>query len=151
LYGTTRLGGQFSGNNAGTVFRVTFDGTFSRLYSFTYLPDGIVPNGLALGDDGNFYGTTSGGGFRGGGTIFRLVVPQCSFTRVARLSGGAIALTAMGPASQPCRLWTSAGPALPIPSWTLLASRSFDNQGKLSYTDSRAPGKSARFYRLSMP
>jgi uncharacterized repeat protein (TIGR03803 family)/VCBS repeat-containing protein len=59
LYGTTAEGGnlQFSG---GTVFKMALDGTFTSLHTFTE-DEGVSPRGsLVEGDDGNFYGTTSG-------------------------------------------------------------------------------------------
>ena len=78
LYGTT-LGGGASGNCAGgcgTIFEfLPGSGTETVLYSFGKSGDGVSPNGLILGSDGNFYGTTLyGGTFRGCtykcGTIF---------------------------------------------------------------------------------
>jgi len=61
LYGTTTNGGAFGGG--GTVFRVTLAGQYTILYSFgATATDGVVPNGLIQGKDGNFYGTTASGG-----------------------------------------------------------------------------------------
>jgi uncharacterized repeat protein (TIGR03803 family) len=63
FYGTTALGGN---NNGGTVFKVTAAGTLTTLYSFcseTNCADGYYPvAGVVQGTDGNFYGTTQGGG-----------------------------------------------------------------------------------------
>src|SRR2546427_1109866 len=66
LYGTTEWGGPgFNGNvgsGDGTVFRMTPAGTLTTLHSFSG-PDGRWPrSGLIQGTDGNFYGTTAGGG-----------------------------------------------------------------------------------------
>jgi uncharacterized repeat protein (TIGR03803 family) len=81
LYGTTAGG---LPNEYGTVFKVTLDGTLTTLFVFTYdsttqtWPDGNAPEAaLVEGSDGNFYGTTTGGGRqRGGssalGTIFKM-------------------------------------------------------------------------------
>ena len=76
FYGTTATGG--SSNNYGTVFKVTTNGTLTTLVSFSYT-NGVYPiAGLTLGADGNFYGTTQGGGNTniyggyGGGTIFQV-------------------------------------------------------------------------------
>jgi uncharacterized repeat protein (TIGR03803 family) len=71
LYGITNNGGL---NVAGTVFRVTPSGKFRTLYNFTGGPDGDNPNAglLADNDSGNFYGTTTGGGALGFGTVFRI-------------------------------------------------------------------------------
>jgi uncharacterized repeat protein (TIGR03803 family) len=68
LYGTTELGGT---NGYGTIFKLTTNGTFTSLYSFTGTNDGANPYaGLVQGSDGNFYGTTSSGGTNGYGTVF---------------------------------------------------------------------------------
>jgi uncharacterized repeat protein (TIGR03803 family) len=62
FYGTTVGGGPA---DKGTAFEITADGTFTTLYSFcanSGCPDGSGPNGLMQAADGNFYGTTLGGG-----------------------------------------------------------------------------------------
>jgi uncharacterized repeat protein (TIGR03803 family) len=85
FYGTTEDGGT---NNCqcGTVFRISPSGTETNLYSFAGSPtDGNDPqSGLVQGSDGNFYGTTSGGGtstncFEGCGTLFR-ISPSGTYT-----------------------------------------------------------------------
>ena len=80
FYGTTIYGGT---NEAGTVFRISPSGNETVLYSFGGYPtDGANPEaGLALGSDGNFYGTTETGGVapNDGGTIFR-ISPGGSYT-----------------------------------------------------------------------
>jgi uncharacterized repeat protein (TIGR03803 family) len=61
LYGFT-LGGT---NGGGTLFKMTPQGSLSLLYNFCSQPncaDGQIPDSLALGRDGNLYGTTLGGG-----------------------------------------------------------------------------------------
>ncbi len=73
FYGTTTFGGvgPFSGN--GTIFKMTPGGVLTTVYEFGTNPDdGTYPvAGLAEGDDGTFYGTTSTGGVGAGGTIFK--------------------------------------------------------------------------------
>ncbi|MFZ0285720.1 MAG: choice-of-anchor tandem repeat GloVer-containing protein [Terriglobales bacterium] len=80
LYGTTSDYGMYA---AGTVFKITREGALTTLYNFcgqVFCPDGAYPiGGLVLGTDGNFYGTTIGGGsevcFEDGfpcGTVFRI-------------------------------------------------------------------------------
>jgi uncharacterized repeat protein (TIGR03803 family) len=74
FYGTTAGGGT---NGVGTVFRISPSGTYTTLYQFVGYPtDGANPSaGLVQGSDGNFYGTTAGGGTNGVGTVFKLIVP----------------------------------------------------------------------------
>ncbi len=74
LYGTTQQGGA---NGAyGTVFKISSTGALTTLYSFcaqTGCTDGSYPiAGLVQGTDGNFYGTTMGGGANDAGTVFKL-------------------------------------------------------------------------------
>ena len=68
LFGTTYQGGTSS---YGTIFKLTTNGTFTSLYSFTGTNDGGNPYArLVQGSDGNFYGTTFNGGTSGYGTVF---------------------------------------------------------------------------------
>lgn len=73
LYGITSSGGA---NGYGTVFAITTAGTLTTLYSFcaqTNCSDGAYPLvALVQASDGNFYGTTAGGGANGDGTIFSI-------------------------------------------------------------------------------
>jgi uncharacterized repeat protein (TIGR03803 family) len=72
FYGTTYTGGT---SNAGTVFKISTNGAngaLTSLYSFSYGYDGGRPDGLVLGGDGNFYGTTEYGGTNGSGTVFKI-------------------------------------------------------------------------------
>jgi uncharacterized repeat protein (TIGR03803 family) len=73
MYGTSASGGA---NGRGTLFEITQAGELTTLYSFcsqSDCPDGEFPNyGLVLGRDGDFYGTTTYGGKRGDGTIFKM-------------------------------------------------------------------------------
>jgi len=69
FYGTTERGGPSGGN--GTVFKISTNGAFTSLYSFTG-GSGYPPNaGLVQGNDGYFYGTTSGGP-DGDGAVFKI-------------------------------------------------------------------------------
>lgn len=70
FYGTSTSGGA---NGAGTIFSITSAGVKSVLYSFgASATDGVNPQaGLARGTDGNYYGTTGGGGAYGYGTFFQ--------------------------------------------------------------------------------
>ncbi len=83
FYGTTPNGGLNTAgcgsSGCGTIFKIASDGTgFSTLYSFCSLTDcmdGMEPYaGLVQAMDGNFYGTTNGGGSNGNyGTIFQFI------------------------------------------------------------------------------
>jgi uncharacterized repeat protein (TIGR03803 family) len=71
FYGTTQRGGP---SNLGTVFKITPAGVETVLHSFAGgASDGSLPTAaLIQGSDGNFYGTTSGGGPAGAGNVFRI-------------------------------------------------------------------------------
>lgn len=76
LYGTTQGGG--TGGNGGTVFRISFGGELTTLYSFCSQPncaDGEDPTAaLMQANNGNFYGTTYSGGAsnENRGTVFEI-------------------------------------------------------------------------------
>lgn len=71
LFGTANIGGA---NNNGTIYKITADThEFSLLASFKNTVTGAGPNGLIADTYGNLYGTTSGGGTYGRGTIFEFL------------------------------------------------------------------------------
>ncbi len=83
FYGTTVFGGAYLGDDCisannqavqcGTIFKITPAGAFTTVHSFNST-DGFSPNGLIQGMDGNFYGTTYGGGGNSiqAGTVYRI-------------------------------------------------------------------------------
>ena len=74
FYGTTLLGGDTSicSEGCGTIFKMTPQGTLTTIHSFNDT-DGLEPaSGLLQATDGNFYGTTAGGGGSGHGTVFKI-------------------------------------------------------------------------------
>jgi uncharacterized repeat protein (TIGR03803 family) len=72
-YGTTYGYYDDGEEGSGTIFKVTPAGVFTVLHTFSGGADGAYPYaGLTLGSDGNFYGTTSGGGADGSGTVFKI-------------------------------------------------------------------------------
>ncbi|HUY13019.1 MAG TPA: choice-of-anchor tandem repeat GloVer-containing protein [Terriglobia bacterium] len=92
LYGTTNRGGA---NGWGTVFKITPSGTLTTLYSFcsqSGCTDGANPiAGLIQAADGNFYGTTTGGGTSGScpggcGTVFKMT-PNGTLTTLHSFDG----------------------------------------------------------------
>jgi len=75
FYGTTYVGGSAYnlGGGYGTVFKITFNGEITSLYSFTGGNDGAYPFGsIVQGTDGNFYGTITEGGGNNAGTVFKI-------------------------------------------------------------------------------
>ena len=87
FYGTTKVGGFGDCTyGCGTVFKITPQGVETVLHSFADGYDGLTPNGLIQGSDGNFYGTTVGGGF-GYGTVFK-ITPQGVKTIIHCFIGG---------------------------------------------------------------
>ena len=83
LYGTTPAGGL---HNRGIAFRITLDGTLTVLHAFGETDDaGRAPGALIQTADGDFYGTSCGGGASNAGSIFRMteagdVTPLYAFT-----------------------------------------------------------------------
>jgi uncharacterized repeat protein (TIGR03803 family) len=73
IYGTTLGGGKFGG---GTIYRIDSTGHETVLYSFCRLSactDGYLPQaGLVTDGNGHLFGTASGGGRYGAGTVFEL-------------------------------------------------------------------------------
>ncbi len=93
LYGTTLSGGS-SGN--GTVFAVNTDGTgFTVLHSFTPVSaypytnsDGASPYAGLILSGNTLYGTASGGGSSGWGTVFAINTNGTGFTVLHSFTGG---------------------------------------------------------------
>ena len=77
FYGNTEIGGTNSSANAGatgwgTIFQITTNGAFTMLADFAYTNGALPWGSLTLAPDGNFYGTTYGGGTIDDGTVFRI-------------------------------------------------------------------------------
>ncbi len=97
IYGTTVANGPGScswrstqcmpSSGSGTVFKVNGD-TVTYIHTFNG-SDGSQPyGGLVQAGDGSLYGTTSAGGAKNAGTIYR-ITPGGSFTTVYTFTGGA--------------------------------------------------------------
>jgi uncharacterized repeat protein (TIGR03803 family) len=75
FYGVTYRCGTHS-TVGGTVFKISPSGAYTLLYSFcsaAYCPDGAQPlSGLVQAADGNFYGTSSTGGTKNAGTLYKI-------------------------------------------------------------------------------
>jgi len=76
FYGTTFEGGSSTNcrGGCGTIFKITPSGTLTTVHNFAGYPTDGSNSQAALiqAADGNFYGTTSGGGTNGFGAIFKL-------------------------------------------------------------------------------
>lgn len=87
FYGVASSGGS---SGVGTAYRITPDGGFETIHHFVF--PGTTPRGpharLLLGDDGNFYGTSRGGGATPtAGSIFRLTT-EGEVTVIHSFTGG---------------------------------------------------------------
>jgi uncharacterized repeat protein (TIGR03803 family) len=73
LYGVTFSGGT---HGEGTIFEMTLNGVLTKRHSFdANNGDGSNPlAGLVQGKDGSLYGTTTGHGLSGEGTVFKFSV-----------------------------------------------------------------------------
>ena len=125
LCGTTSAGGTSTnqyGQCNGTVFQISTNGAFTSLYSFTGGSDGADPlAGLVQGSDGAFYGTTSGGGQGGHGTVFRLALVPFTPPELALVHSGpnliltwptnAIGFTLQSTTNLGSPVWTTNSPA----------------------------------------
>jgi uncharacterized repeat protein (TIGR03803 family) len=72
FYGATESGGLVGTQDIGqgTIFEITPTGNLTTLYVFSNESDGANPYGTLVEYNGNFYGTTEGGGTYGYGTVF---------------------------------------------------------------------------------
>jgi uncharacterized repeat protein (TIGR03803 family) len=88
FYGTTNAGGS---RGAGTVFKITSSGTLTTVYNFciqTACADGEGPYaGVFQGTNGDFYGTTGGGGTNGYGVVYSLSTGLGPFVETKPTSG----------------------------------------------------------------
>jgi uncharacterized repeat protein (TIGR03803 family) len=72
IFGSTRIG---TPNNAGNIFQLKADGTYTTFYHFLSGNDGHCPySGITRDAHGNIYGTTWGGGAGGNptGSVFKI-------------------------------------------------------------------------------
>jgi uncharacterized repeat protein (TIGR03803 family) len=86
LYGTSYTGGA---HGAGTLFRLTLAGQYTRLHSFgeTATSASLPYTGLVQAPDGNLYGTTLLGGTNNKGAIYRISLSGSNFEVVHQFSG----------------------------------------------------------------
>jgi len=98
FYGTADFGGltnaSYQGTGYGSVFQFTAGGTVVAPMLFANTNGAHPSGGMVLGQDGNFYGTTTWGGqgingttFPGYGTVFKMT-PEGAFTNIYTFTGG---------------------------------------------------------------
>jgi uncharacterized repeat protein (TIGR03803 family) len=143
LYGTTPEGGAA---NRGTVFRLNKDGSGHMvLWHFTG-SDGSSPGAaLRVSSDGAIYGTASGGGNSGYGTLFSLSVAQTVCCLSVTPEGVSFTLT--GP---PGRSFTIERASSPNGPWNEVATLPMPFSGWNEFLDpDPLPGQA--FYRTVIP
>ena len=84
LYGTAEGGGT---NGNGTVYALNTNGNvYTTLYTFTNGTDGAYPQASLLLSGRNLFGTASGGGANGNGTVFVVQIAGAGFTNLYTFS-----------------------------------------------------------------
>jgi len=144
LYGVTSQGGAYG---YGSVYQINPDGTgYTILHSFqSNRSDGGSPwAGLLLASDGTFYGTASGGGSIGRGTIYSLLPP--TVMRALSPSGATSQLSFLGVAGRTYGIQRAPSPSGP---WSDLGTSLVDTNGIGGFQDFTPPPAGA-FYRTSM-
>ena len=169
LFGTASAGGDASVNigGNGTVFALNTIGTdFTVVYRFTAghynndtnfntltNSDGAIPQAGLVFSDNTLYGTTSGGGSAGNGTVFRLsfgTAPQLTILG-ATLSGTNLVINgANGQSGETNVTLMSPDLTRPLNQWTPVATNVLNVTGDFTFTatnvvDPKAP---RRFYIL---
>jgi uncharacterized repeat protein (TIGR03803 family) len=158
LYGTTSAGG----SSRGTLFRLSKDGSGYRiLHTFGDLEVsgndfeasgiGSPLAGLLLGDDGAFYGTTSGttiGGFSNGsfygGAVYRMWPPQTPDLIGVNAVQNSVQVSFAGESGARYQVLRSSD----LAHWSLLTTITMPAAGVFSYTDDTPP-TAAAFYRAA--
>ena len=81
LYGMTSTGGS---SDLGVIFKIKSDGTgFTKLLDFDGLNYGSNPKGSLIYDGTFLYGVTQGGGFCGGGVVFKVMTDGSGFSDIS--------------------------------------------------------------------
>jgi uncharacterized repeat protein (TIGR03803 family) len=91
FYGTTAGSGGYIGSGFGGVFKMTPAGVLTARFAFNGANGSFCVSSLVQGSDGNFYGTTAGGGggsgpADAGGTVFKMT-PAGVLTTLVSFNG----------------------------------------------------------------
>jgi uncharacterized repeat protein (TIGR03803 family) len=89
LFGTAYADFSGGGRNGGAIFKLNANGDgYANLFGFGFAGDGLGPGGdLIEGSDGALYGTTSGGGPYGVGTVFKLNKDGSGYSALHNFNG----------------------------------------------------------------
>lgn len=139
FYGATTEGGAHGG---GTLFRVTANGDFSTLYSFT-LEQAYV-SWLTQGVDGRLYAVSYNSGPFHNGNIYRVSVPMPPAFQSVEKSGDMFNVTWTSVAEQSYQLQYAS--TINSTNWTDLGLSITATNGTTSTSDSMSEGR--RFYRV---
>jgi uncharacterized repeat protein (TIGR03803 family) len=159
LYGTANGGGSAPNPGRGTVYSLNTDGSgFSVLHAFSALsssitnPDGAYPPSEVVLSAGALYGTATGGGAKGGGTVFSLTVPAAvSLPQLAFVppAPGSASLTISWPDTATGFMLESNADLGSASSWHSFSGPITDTNGQQTAQISAGPGNS--FFRLRHP
>jgi uncharacterized repeat protein (TIGR03803 family) len=91
MYGVNSVGGDTQGG-LGNIFSITTSGTYTILHVFGPMTGGAANGknpmgGLLIDTDGAMYGTTSGGGQNGSGTVYKISTNGSGFTILHSFAG----------------------------------------------------------------
>jgi uncharacterized repeat protein (TIGR03803 family) len=146
FYGTTYKYGDFT---VGTIYQMTPNGNVTPLISFTGTNGttlGANPQGsLVQGTDGNFYGTTYGGGLYNKGTVFRLSLPLPPVFQSLIKNAATVTLVWSSVAGQTYQLEYSTN--LAQGSWNNVSNAVTATNGIMTGSDPAATDPQ-RFYRV---
>jgi uncharacterized repeat protein (TIGR03803 family) len=147
FYGTTYIGGDASQH--GTIFQITPAGNLTPLIQFSgtngLFPGANPQSSLVKGSDGNFYGTTVGGGVYNKGTVFRLSLPLAPVFKSIAKTNNTVTLVWSSAASQSYQLEYST--SLAQGPWNNIGGPLVATNGTMTGFDPSATDP-ARFYRV---
>jgi uncharacterized repeat protein (TIGR03803 family) len=160
-FGVVLSGNTLYGTDNNGIFSVnTNSSDFTNVYHFVDGADGESPNGLVLSGE-TLYGTAELAGNFGGspfnegyGTVFGFILAGGEEPKFgpAAFSGTDLILSGSdGPPGSNYVVLMSTNLALPLTSWTAIATNAFDGGGHFSYTNAAPSSKSGQFFTIKIP
>lgn len=146
LYGAT-----YTGRAGGTVFHMNADGSNYVVTAIFTGTNGLFPNPLIVGTDGEFYGTCNGGGLFTNGNVFTLTgTPNIPDVLAAPLNlGGGWRVSGRGTPNGAYTLLATTNLLAPGSNWMILGPVNADDTGNWQFDD--LTNSPQRFYRTSDP